>query len=361
MSAEPTYRTENGKQVANIFTVRLPAWHREGTVFDEPPTLEQGMEKAGHNFEVEVVPAFKKIVYAGVNGETPTEDYVESASARLTVRKDTGAELGSVGTWYTPLQNRDAFGVLTPLLDAGIATLETGGTLRGGADVWMLAKFDLDRFGPVVREVFADEVIPYATIANNHSGRRGVLVSLTPIRVVCANTLGMAETSATRGIDRAITLRHTANVEAKLVEAAESLLQGLIERYEIVAQQYRRLRAFHLDTAMFRELVLDAVAPDPRDNPRFNPEAMMAESTVARAEKKRAELTRLWREGDGHAGDESAWEAYNAVAQALDHNAELWPTRTGVYRTQSLLEGAYGEAKQVTLNNLVRAAEKAGV
>ncbi|CAN5654802.1 hypothetical protein BH23GEM5_BH23GEM5_03150 [soil metagenome] len=51
----------------------------------------------------------------------------------------------------------------------------------------MLVRFNLD--SPLVREVFADEVIPFGLISNNHAGQRKVVVQESPIRVVCANTL----------------------------------------------------------------------------------------------------------------------------------------------------------------------------
>ncbi|HEU0299190.1 MAG TPA: DUF932 domain-containing protein [Longimicrobium sp.] len=331
---------------AEMFSVRQTPWHREGHVLTAAPTYAEALRLAGLDFEVEMRPA-----YARKTTDDGDEYFVPSDTARLVIRTDNEKELGSVGNWYTPLQNADAFRVLVPLLDAGILELETGGSLRDGADVWLLAKFNLDRFGPVVREVFADEVVPFGLIANNHNGRRGVLLQLTPIRVVCANTLGMAEAGARNG--RAITVRHTQGVEAGVVAAAETLFKGIVERYEVVAAQYRTLKAVALEEAEFRRMVLDVIAPHPLENPRFNPDGMMARSVVERAERKRTELTRLWTAGDGHTGDHSAWEAYNAATQALDHNADLWPTRGGVWRTASLLDGQLGTMKMEVLNGLV--------
>lgn len=231
--------------------------------------------------------------------------------------------------------------------------LETGGVLRSGADIWMLGRFAIERFGPVVREVFADEVVPYCLFSNNHSGRRTACVTLTPIRVVCANTLGFAERRGDVGTDRMIKVSHTGDAPKK-IEAAESLLGALVERFEAVATQYRRLKATRLPEPAFTRLVLDEVAPDPRRQANFNPEARTAELVLGRAERKRQEVRRLWDDGAGHTGDRSAWEAYNAVVEAIDHNAELWPVRGGAYRTASLLEGNLLALKQNVLANLSR-------
>ena len=345
--------TFNQNGVANIFSVRETPWHKEGVILRDAPTLDEAMALAGHMYDVDVRPTY--ILNAA--GE-----YVPSMG-RSTVRTDTGAELGSVGGKYTPLQNAEAFGTLAPLLDTGVASLETGGTLRNGADAWMQIRFNTDQFGPVVKEIFADEVVPFGLIANNHAGRRGVLFQITPIRVVCANTLGMSESRAgisgregTADDGRAIMIRHTASVGVRAVEAAERLFRGIVERYEVVATQYRALKQTRLDLQQFVELVSDVVAPDPRDNPRWNPESRAAESVIGRAEAKRARLEQLWTGGTGHTGDHSAWEAYNAATEALDHDTDLWPTRAGVYRTQSLMFGEYGRLKAEVLKGLVEVA-----
>lgn len=364
MSAELEINAETG--IANVFSVRETMWHRDGHVLTEAPDRATARRLAGHDFEVEVRPTYRQIIVGEMNGQ-PIHDFVESQNAKVTVRTDTNAELGAVGNQYTPLQNDEAFSVLDPLLDAGVAALETGGTLRGGADVWLQVKFDLEKFGQHARTVFGSEVIPFGLIANNHSGRRGCLMSLTPIRVVCANTLGAAETNSGAKMDagddamsaggRAIVIRHTPSVASKAVVAAEQLFQSIVERYEVIALQYKRLKETRLTEAEFRAAVLDLIAPDPRTDPRWNPEARMAESVVERAEKRRGELTRLWTEGAGHVGDHSAWEAYNAVTEALDHDEHgLWPVRSGVYRTQALLQGEYGKLKQKALNGLVALA-----
>lgn len=333
---------------ANFFEVgkRRTAWHGEGHHLLEAPTLDKALEIGGIDYSVELRPTFIAV---------GNDDYIPSKKAFITYRPDRAIELGSVGPDYTVLQNRDAFRVLEPLLDAGICRLETGGVLRDGADAWLLAQFNLDKFGPVCREVFGDEVIPFALVTNNHAGRRNATVATTPIRVVCANTLGMAESAMDSGISKSIGVRHTGDAQQRLVEAAETLFQALIERYEAVAKSYKLLKEFIMTDAQFKTLVLDVAVPDPRDNAKFNPEARMANAVVERYEAKANEITRLWTAGKGHKADKSAWEAYNGVVEAVDHNTELFPMRSGVYRTQALLDGTLRTIKADTLNSLVAA------
>lgn len=334
---------QNG--VASMFSVRETPWHQEGRLLSAAPSFEEALRLGNLDYEVVKVPTYLSV------GES---DFVQSRKAFVTKRIDTGRELGSVGPDYEPVQNVDAFGVLRPLVDSGILTLETGGVLRDGADAWLLGRWDIERFGPVVREVFADEIIPFSTVLANHSGRRGVQIGQTPVRIVCANTLGMAETS---GASRFETVRHTGEATQRMIEAAEKMFGGIIERYEVIAQQYRILKARALDEAEFKQAVLDVIAPDPRVSPKFNPDAKLAESVVARYETKVATLNRLWESGRGHVGDHSAWEAYNGAVEALDHDVDgLWPVRAGTYRAASLLDGTYGRMKNEVLDNLVALA-----
>lgn len=345
MSAEVQYL--NGQ--AQAFTVRVPAWwdSRESRVLAEAPDFETALKEGGLDYEVVKVPTFREIVAA--NG---TKDYVENTKAFITKRTDTGQELGSVGPDYVVVQNREAFAVLEPLIQEGVATAETGGVLRDGADAWLMLKFDLDRFEPIVREVFTDEVVPFALISTNHSGRRKLLASLTPIRVVCANTLGAVEQQK----DQAIYVSHRGDAQERLVEAAHGLWGGIVERYTRLAQRYAALKARILTEQEFASVILDVIAPDPRTLPSFNPDAKLAASVVARAEKRRTELRRLWDEGAGHTGDHSAWEGWNGAVEAIDHNRDLFPLRAGTWRTASLLDGKLRHMKDAALVAVSRLA-----
>lgn len=156
---------------AAMFSVHATPWHREGTILNEAPSLADALTLGGLDFEVAVRPLYIRTPATPALPDVLT--YERAADAFATVRTDRETVLGVVSGRYQPLQNRDAFGVLVPLLDAGLASLETGGALRDGRDAWMLVRFNID--SPVVQEVFADEVIPFGMISNNHSGQRKVV------------------------------------------------------------------------------------------------------------------------------------------------------------------------------------------
>lgn len=336
--------------VASMFSVRQTPWHQFGHVISEAPTFDEAIRLAKLDYTVVKRPT--KIVIEIPGGDTYLKD---SAKSFATIRTDTNQELGSVGPDYEPVQNLDAFRIIEPLLDKGVMTLETGGVLRDGADAWLQGKWDLEKFGPITREVFSNEVVPYALLACNHAGRRGVLVKKTNVRVVCANTLGFAESDD----GESITIRHSGDALQRLIEAAEGLFLNFVEEYEVLSLQYKAMKETFLSEADFKALVLDVVAPDPRENQKFNPEARMADAVVERYENKKKTLVRLWEAGSGHVADHSAWEAYNGAVEALDHDVDgLWPNRSGVYRTQSLLDGTLATMKKQVLNNLVEYAQQ---
>lgn len=328
------HELEIKNDVASMFSVIETPWHGLGHILAEAPSYAEGMALAGLDYPVEKVRLFRQV------GQPEQQEFVQSEVGFATVRTDTGKELGSVGADYAVVENRDAFAVLEPLVDAGIAKLETGGTLRNGADAWLLVQWDLAKFGPIVREVFADEVSTFGLLSTNHTGKRSVLLKDTPIRVVCANTLGAAQQKG----GTSVSVRHVGDASVRVVDAAQKMWGGIIERSEATAKMYRALKARRLDEAMFRKLVVSAVAKDPRTN-----DVIPSDLAVARYERKVAEVTRLWTEGKGHTGDYSAWEAYNAAVEMLDHNADLYPTKQ---RVASLLDGPLARTKDLVLANL---------
>lgn len=344
--------TINGTETAATFSVKETPWHALGTVLESAPTFEAAMQLGGLNFDVELQP-MKALISVGETGDTIEIDVPDN---RAVVRMDRKTVLGVVGPSYHVLQNVDAFRTLEPLIDTGLATIETGGTLREGRDVWMSVKFNIE--SDSVRRVFGDEVKPYGLISNNHNGARKVTIQETPVRVVCANTLGfaLARTKTNNGSkpqDRALTVRHTTNVKANVVTAAADLFGQITQRYELIAQQYQALKNVILSEELFARLVLDVAAPLP-EGPKSVREDKIAinafEKAKAKAEAKRARLSQLWTDGDGHQGDHSAWEAYNAATQSFDHDAEMWGAKN---QLESLFDGQLSKVKNEVVQTLV--------
>lgn len=343
---------------ARVFTTRQPAWHREGKVFDEPPTLDEAIHEC-FDWLVKLLPL--QAVAEGDNLPEPMQDNgvdkvrIDVPDRYAVIRADEGKILDVVGSKYTPLQNHDAFEPVRPLLDEGLATVSTGGVLRGGEDVWMLIRFDMEaianRVGGSVEEIFAagdDQIMPFGLVTNNHIGKRNVQIRETPIRVVCANTLSMALS----GGGQSVKVRHTGKVAEKVQDAADRLFTSILNRYELLAQSYRLLRTTTLPERAFERLVLDPVAPL-KDEDEL--ETSRARTYQEKRRSKRAEIRDLWTDGAGQSGDQSAWEAYNGLVEALDHS-DRWEPRS-LTRCESLVGGSLDRHKDKVGQKLIRFAE----
>ncbi len=191
--------------VETMFYVREKPWHGLGTRIEEAPTSADALVYAGLDWTVE-----QKNIYAGDGSLIP--------GYKVNTRSTDNAALGIVSDRYKVVQNEDAFSFTDDLLGEGV-TYETAGSLQGGRKVWMLVRM------PHRYIIAGDEIAPYLVVMNSHDGSSGIKVAMTPIRVVCQNTLNLALNSA----KRIWTTKHTENVMLRVHEAEETL--GLAEKY----------------------------------------------------------------------------------------------------------------------------------
>lgn len=120
--------------------------------------------------------------------------------------------LGVVSDRYQVVQNEEAFAFTDGLLGEGVA-YETAGALQGGKRVFLLARLP-QRF-----IIAGDEIVPYFVIMNSHDGSCAVKAAMTPVRVVCQNTLNLAFRTA----KRTWTARHTSNIKGRIEDARATL------------------------------------------------------------------------------------------------------------------------------------------
>ena len=191
-------------EVESMFSVREKPWHYEMTkevtkIIQEAPNSFEALVAAGLDWTVEA----KKISILGENEAIP--------NAVANVRSSDNKVLGILTDRYKIVQNTDAF-AFTDTLIGGDVRYETAGSLFGGRKIWLLAKLPTE-------QILDDEVEPYLCFTNSHDGSGSVRAIVTPIRVVCNNTLNFALNNA----KRAWSVRHTGNINAKIQEAQEAL------------------------------------------------------------------------------------------------------------------------------------------
>lgn len=188
--------------VETMFYVRETPWHGLGTEIREAPASADALIAAGLDWIVE-----QRDVYS--------EDGSLIPGYKVNIRSTDQAALGIVSDHYKVVQNKDAFQFTDDLLGEGV-TYETAGSLQGGKKVWMLARI------PQRYIIAGDEITPYMVMMNSHDGSSGIKVAMTPIRVVCQNTLNLALNTA----KRIWAAKHTENVMNRVCEARDTLLQA---------------------------------------------------------------------------------------------------------------------------------------
>lgn len=207
----------------NFGYVGQKAWHGLGVELDSGLSAMEAFHALGLGWATELIEV--------PDAKTSTGETVTVPDHRLHVRLDTATCLGVVGKDYKPISNQEMaqFADLLAGEDKAIH-VETGGSLRGGKRVFVLVKLPNDT------EVLDDDVLRnYVCISNGHDGVNSFNVFHTPVRVVCANTLRMAESSM-----RGARFAHTGDIGEK-VELARAALGIIINQTETFGTSARAL------------------------------------------------------------------------------------------------------------------------
>lgn len=186
-------------EVETMFSARVKPWHGIGTVVAECQYSKEALRLAGLDWKVEQRDVF-------TDGGTLISGY------KANVRDSDQSVLGVVSDRYQVVQNEDAFAFTDELLGGGVR-YETAGALQGGRRTFMLARLP-QRF-----IIAGDEIVPYFVIMNSHDGGCSIKAAMTPVRVVCQNTLNLAFGTA----KRTWTAKHTSNIMERIDDARITL------------------------------------------------------------------------------------------------------------------------------------------
>jgi phage/plasmid-like protein (TIGR03299 family) len=271
-----------------------------------------------------------------------TESGVVIPDRFATVRQDTKAPLGVVGRSYTVVNNDalDEWG--DALVDASDAKYETAGSLRGGRVVFY--SMELNHLEINVGGDAVDEAIKvFLLLTNTHDGSRSLEALITPVRVVCANTLTMAMHAATASFR----LRHIGSMDGKIMAAREAL--GITFRYvDALKANAEKLILKQVVDAQVFDIMSKAVWPV---DPEWTPDRMDRSAAVKAFD--------LYRSADNLANIRgTAWGALNAVAEYADHEAAFAARGAGStadVRASSILYGNAKRAKERALTALLKA------
>jgi len=193
-------------------------WHGLGVPVSNDLTPMQMMQKAGLDWEVEKVDAFVR--WKGDNVATGQQALIRSTDGKV---------LTNVGENWNPVQNEEAFNFFAEYVAAGDMEMHTAGSLKGGQQVWALAKIkeSFDVFGK------EDTVESYLLFSNPHQYGKSIDIRFTPIRVVCNNTLTFSLNSHA---ERSVKVGHRTVFNADDVKTTLGLASEKFTQYKDMAQ-----------------------------------------------------------------------------------------------------------------------------
>lgn len=216
--------------VETMFSVSEKPWHGLGTVVSEAPKSAEALRLAGLDWKV-----IQASIYT--NQGEKVDGY------RVNMRSTDRQVLGVVTDRYKVIQNDEAFAFTDELLGAGVR-YETAGSLQEGRKVWLLARLPREFI------ISGERISPYLVFSNTHDGSGAVRVCVTPIRVVCNNTLNLALSTASRSFS----MVHTGDIRGKIAEAKETLFMA--DKYmENLGKEFEKLRKQRVTDQQVKEYI----------------------------------------------------------------------------------------------------------
>ena len=315
-----SHEVEMVEGVAQMAYAGETPWHGLGTKVAPDLSPIQIMSKAGLDWTVE-------------KETMTTASGVEIEGKKALVRSADNKVLDVVGDNWNPVQNEQAFEFFSEYTLAGDMEMHTAGSLKDGQMVWALAKTK-ESF-----ELFNGDVTDnYFLFTNPHQFGKSINIRMTPIRVVCNNTLTL---SLSQDTDKMVTVNHRKAFDPAMVKEQMGIAKEKMEQYKSMAAFLGGKRATGDNVIQYFNEVFGSPAKEKVDG---------AMPFTSRNSKLAFENL------DVHPGAEFAqgswWTAFNSVTNMTDH----LQGRSNDGRLQSAW---YGRNRKVKLNALDKALEYA--
>lgn len=297
-------------------------WHGLGQQLTADSSIETWAEESGLDFQlatadVQFTPPAS--VWNGFKEQT-----LPYSGKKVMYRTDSNLPLGLVSSQYKIVQPIEVLEFFRDMVGS-IAHLETAGVLRNGAHYWALAKMDGEF------NIAGDKVNQYLLLASSADGSLATQARLTSVRVVCNNTLQLAQRGKAN-----VSVRHNSIFRPESIKAE---LANSNEAFKTFEQTAKALAAIKLGSAKAQSIFTSILGGDEKNPSRAAARALaLFEGAGIGAELESAKGT--------------AWGALNAVTQLMD-----WETaRTGDARLANAWFGGGVNVKQQTVDALLALA-----
>jgi len=227
------------------------AWHDLGEVIEGTLPASEAFTRAGALFPVE---AIKQVAIA------PDGEVIDMPDRRAIWRPDTRTILGSASDHYKPIQNNQLLRFAEAIREE--VDMDTVIVLKGGAKVAFTARLRGSDHEVTPGDKIHRNIVGYL----GHDGKTAFGGMFTNIRVVCANTLGFAQSDANRH-GKQFAIKHNANDIAQI----DRVLQNIdIARQSFVdvVDDYRRMQSTPMSFDMYRHWLNQLYTiPSKKDRP----------------------------------------------------------------------------------------------
>jgi len=326
MSQVHRSEVESGEVSLAVSTRNNPAWHSfANKIFtkDEEVTTQQMLDGAKlSNWNVDLEPVSNLLAD---NYNQVGENFLVTRDNPYTAgQKDV---LSVVGSRYKTVQNEDLFSFADNLHDGNSDVYwESAGSLKNGRVVF--GTMSVPRTILLDPKGVADETKLYLIVWTSHDGSVAVQSAITPVRVMCQNTLNFAMKQAKQSFK----IRHTQTVDGKISAAREAL--GLTFAYaDEFEKQAQELFKIEVSNAKFSEII-NKMYPKPE---------LDKKGSIKKWENKVVLLDELYHNSPTNANIKgTAWGVVNALTERLDYY------RTARKAGDSLMAGASGFDPVVT-------------
>jgi phage/plasmid-like protein (TIGR03299 family) len=320
--------------IVSAFTVNEPAWWDENGEHDHdryPASIAEARAWAGQEWEPVEVPGYQRIVLSADQssgfafddhdevvdlGDGKRAIYRPIPNEKRVIRSDTQQHLATMHNSWELIGMGEMWGIIEAVV-AGESNLqcETGGVINDSKQAWALARLDEPWSPPGDPSL----IYPYIAFLNAFDGSAAAKAVNTSVRVVCANTYGMADAEGARS-GRQFTFRHTKNVHNR-IEQAKLALKGFrkdTQDWIELAEQLALLKV----TPERTELYVREFIPSP-------PDGIVSDRVVKNVEEARQAIRNILASKTCEGIRGSAWGLVQASGEYLDHvrTSRSWETK----------------------------------
>lgn len=286
-------------ELANFASLRKPAWHNLGTVFDIPVTRSE-FQLAAHmnDLNERKVDATELATILGVDSLPFVNDaYFVIRNNPFTSKTEI---LSNVGGRYEVFTTNELLDLAEHIV-GGAYRYETLGAMNNGNSVFTSLVHPDDIV--IDPNGSADTIKRYLMLHTTHDGSGNVIAKDTNVRVVCQNTLDIA----IRGKGTTYKIRHTKNMRDRIEQAKQ--IMGFAAEYDAAFEaEVNELFATPATDSNFWDVV-KALYPKPEKD---------IKGSVQKWQNRTDRYVDVWNGKTGSMDNlpKNAWRVVNALTEA---------------------------------------------